>query len=43
MSDAWDRAREAYRRAPVPEELNFTVASALRSGERLVLPAIQKK
>ena len=35
MSDAWDRAREAYRRAPVPEELNFTVASALRSGERL--------
>ena len=35
MHDAWDRAREAYRRAPVPEELNFTVASALRSGERL--------
>ena len=35
MSDAWDRAREAYRRTPVPEELNFAVASALRAGERL--------
>ena len=35
MHDAWDRAREAYRRTPVPEELNFAVASALRAGERL--------
>ena len=35
MRDAWNRAREAYRRAPVPEELNFAVASALRAGERL--------
>ena len=35
MSDLWDTAREAYRRTPVPEELEFAVASALRAGERL--------
>ena len=34
MRDAWKEAREAYVRAPVPEELRFAVASALRAGDR---------
>lgn len=34
MKDLWEEARRQYRETPVPEELNFAVASALRAGER---------
>ncbi len=34
MKDLWEEARRQYRETPVPEELNFAVASALRTGER---------
>lgn len=34
MNDSLKRARERYESVPVPEELAFTVAAALREGER---------
>lgn len=34
MNDAWERARETYRQTPIPEELEFAVASAVRAGSR---------
>ena len=34
MTDSWNKAREAYRHTPIPEELAFAVASAVRSGSR---------
>ena len=34
MNHLWEEARRQYRAEPVPEELNFAVASALRSGEK---------
>ena len=48
MTDSWNKAREAYRHTPIPEELAFAVASAVRSGSRrrrrlqaaLVLPGL---
>lgn len=34
MSEAWSKARKAYEQTPIPEELDFAVASAVRSGNR---------
>ena len=34
MSEAWSKARSAYEQTPIPEELDFAVASAVRSGNR---------
>ena len=34
MTDSWNKAREAYRHTPIPVELEFAVASAVRSGSR---------
>ena len=34
MTDSWNKAREAYRHTPIPEELAFAVASAVRAGSR---------
>ena len=32
MPDMWERARVRHESTPVPEELEFAVASALRAG-----------
>ena len=34
MPDMWERARVRHESTPVPEELEFAVASALRAGQR---------
>ena len=34
MNDPWKEARTAYEQTPIPEELEFAVASAIRSGNR---------
>ena len=34
MTDPWKSARDSYEQIPVPEELQFAVASAVRSGNR---------
>ena len=34
MPDMWERARARHESTPVPEELEFAVASALRAGQR---------
>ena len=34
MTDPWKQARDAYEKTPIPEELEFAVASALRAGNR---------
>ena len=34
MPDMWERARVGPESTPVPEELEFAVASALRAGQR---------
>ena len=32
MNEKWSGARARYEAAPVPEELNFAVAAAVRAG-----------
>ena len=34
MDNVWERARARYAQTPVPEELSFAVASAIRTGSR---------
>lgn len=34
MNDPWKEARTAYQQTPIPEELEFAVASAIRAGNR---------
>lgn len=34
MTDPWKEARTAYEQTPIPEELSFAVASAVRAGNR---------
>ena len=34
MNELWEQARQQYRQADTPQELEFAVASALRAGER---------
>lgn len=34
MSDPWKQAKERYEQTPIPEELTFAVASAVRAGSR---------
>lgn len=34
MNDPWKEARTAYEQTPIPEELEFAVASAVRAGNR---------
>ena len=34
MNQAWEEAKARYQETPIPEELGFAVASAMRSGEK---------